>query len=166
MSNAQMTLSLASRGVRSSVVRLAPTVHGDGDHGFMATLVGIAADKGVSGYIGDGSNRWPAVHRLDAAHLFRLALEEAPAGSVLHAVADEGVPIRAIAEVIGRHLDLPVVAISPEDAGEHFTWLAGFLAADSPASSALTRELVGWQPTHPGLIDDLDQGHYFHKPSA
>jgi nucleoside-diphosphate-sugar epimerase len=166
MANAQMTLSLASRGVRSSVVRLAPTVHGDGDHGFMATLVGIARDKGVSGYIGDGSNRWPAVHRLDAAHLFRLALEEAPAGSVLHAVADEGVPIRAIAEVIGRHLDLPVVAISPEDAGEHFTWLAGFLAADSPASSALTRELVGWQPTHPGLIDDLDQGHYFHKPSA
>jgi nucleoside-diphosphate-sugar epimerase len=166
MANAQMTLSLASRGLRSSVVRLAPTVHGDGDHGFMATLVGIAADKGVSGYIGDGSNRWPAVHRLDAAHLFRLALEEAPAGSVLHAVADEGVPIRAIAEVIGRHLDLPVVAISPEDAGEHFTWLAGFLAADSPASSALTRELVGWQPTHPGLIDDLDQGHYFHKPSA
>jgi nucleoside-diphosphate-sugar epimerase len=166
MANAQMTLSLASRSVRSSVVRLSPTVHGEGDNGFMAALVGIARDKGVSGYIGDGSNRWPAVHRLDAAHLFRLALEKAPAGSVLHAVADEGVPIRAIAEVIGRHLDLPVVAISPEDAGEHFGWLAGFLAADSPASSALTRELVGWQPTHLGLMDDLDQGHYFHKPSA
>ncbi len=166
MANAQMTLSLASRSVRSSVVRLSPTVHGDGDHGFVATLVGIARAKGVSGYIGDGSNRWPAVHRLDAARLFRLALEKAPAGSVLHAVADEGVPIRAIAEVIGRHLDLPVVAISPEDAGAHFAWLAGFLAADSPASSALTRQLLGWQPTHPGLIADLDQGHYFHNPSA
>jgi len=132
----------------------------------MATLVGIARDKGVSGYIGDGSNRWPAVHRLDSAHLFRLALEKAPAGSTLHAVADEGVPIRDIAEVIGRHLDLPVVAISPGDAGEHFTWLAGFLAADSPASSTLTRELLGWHPAQPGLIDDLDKGHYFHNPSA
>ncbi len=163
MANAQMTLSLASRSVRSSVVRLPPTVHGEGDNGFMAALVGIARDKGVSGYIGDGSNRWPAVHRLDAAHLFRLALEKPPAGLVLHAVADEGVPIRAIAEVIGRHLDLAVVAISPEDAGEHFGWLGGFLAADSPASSTLTRELLGWHPTHPGLIYDLDKGH---NPSA
>jgi nucleoside-diphosphate-sugar epimerase len=163
---AELVLSLASRSVRSSVVRLPPTVHGDGDHGFMATLVGIARDKGVSGYIGNGSNRWPAVHRLDSAHLFRLALEKAPAGSTLHAVADEGAAIRDIAEVIGRHLDVPVVSISPEDAGEHFTWLAGFLAADSPASSTLTRELLGWQPTQPGLIDDLDKGHYFHNPSA
>jgi nucleoside-diphosphate-sugar epimerase len=166
LANAQVALSLASRGVRSSIVRLPPTVHGEGDNGFMAALVGIARDKGVSGYIGDGSNRWPAVHRLDAAHLFRLALEEAPAGSTLHGVADEGVPIRDIAGVIGRHLDLPVVAISPEGAAEHFAWLARLLAADSPASSTLTRELLGWQPTHPGLIDDLDQGHYFHKPSA
>jgi nucleoside-diphosphate-sugar epimerase len=163
---AEFTLSLASRGVRSSVLRLPPTVHGDGDNGFMAAIVGIARGKGVSGYIGDGSTRWPAVHRLDAAHLFRLALENAPAGSTLHAVADEGVPIRAIAEVVGRHLDLPVVSISPEDAGEHFGFLAGFLAADSPASSALTRELLGWQPTHLGLIDDLDKGHYFLSPSA
>jgi nucleoside-diphosphate-sugar epimerase len=163
MATAQTTLSLASRGVRSSVVRLTPTVHGDGDHGFMAALVGIARDKGISGYIGDGSNRWPAVHRLDAAHLFRLALEKAPAGSVLHAVADEGVPIRDIAEVIGRHLDLPVGAISPENAGEHFAWLAAYLAIDSPASSELTRELLGWQPTHPGLIADLDKGHYFPR---
>jgi len=165
LANAQLTLGLASRGVRSSVVRLPPTNHGDGDGGFMATLVGIAREKGVSGYISDGTNRWPAVHRLDSARLFRLAVESAPAGSVLHAVADEGVPIRDIAEVIGRRLALPVVAISPEDAGEHFTWLAGFLGVDSPASSALTRELLGWQPTHPGLIEDLDQGHYYH-PSA
>ncbi len=164
--NAHMTLSLAARGVRSSVLRLPPTVHGDGDNGFMAAIVGIARAKGVSGYVGDGSNRWPAVHRLDAAHLFRLAVEKAPAGSVLHAIADEGVPVRAIAEVIGRHLDLPVVSISAEDAGEHFGFLGGFLAADSPASSALTRELLGWQPTQPGLIDDLDKGHYFDNSST
>jgi nucleoside-diphosphate-sugar epimerase len=166
LATAEITLSLASRGVRSSVVRLPPTCHGEGDHGFLATLVRIARDRGVSGYIGDGSNRWPAVHRLDAARLFHLALEKAPAGSTLHAVADEGVPIRAVAEVIGRHLDLPVVAVSPDEAGGHFSWLAGFLAADSPASSTLTRELLGWQPTHPELIDDLDKGHYFHNPSA
>jgi nucleoside-diphosphate-sugar epimerase len=159
---AHLTLSLASRGVRSSVVRLPPTVHGDGDHGFMATLVGVARDRGVSGYIGDGANRWPAVHRLDAAHLFCLALEKAPAGSVLHAVADEGVPIRAVAEVIGRHLGLPVAAIAPEDAAGHFGWLAALIGIDSPASSALTRELLGWQPVQPGLLDDLDKGHYFY----
>jgi nucleoside-diphosphate-sugar epimerase len=163
--NAELTLALASRGVRSSILRLPPTVHGDGDHGFMATLVGIARNKGVSGYLGDGSNRWPAVHRLDAAHLFRLALEDAPAGSTLHAVGDEGVPIRAVAEVIGQHLGLPVVAIRPENAAEHFTWLGGFLAIDSPASGTLTCELLGWQPTHAGLIDDLEEGHYFNTPS-
>jgi nucleoside-diphosphate-sugar epimerase len=165
---AEYVLSLASRSVRSSVVRLPPTNHGDGDHGFVATLVTIARDKAVSGYIGDGANRWPAVHRLDSAHLFRLALETAPAGSTLHAVADEGVPIRDIAEVIGRHLDLPVVSISPEAAGEQFAWLGGFLAADSPASSALTQELMGWHPTHPGLIADLELGHYFReaRPAA
>jgi nucleoside-diphosphate-sugar epimerase len=163
---AQLTLSLASRGIRSSVVRLPPTCHGDGDHGFMATLVSIARAEGVSGYLGAGSNRWPAVHRLDAAHLFRLALEHAPAGSALHAIADEGVPILDIAGVIGRHLDLPVRSISAEHARGHFVWLADFLGADSPASSALTRELLGWQPTHPGLIDDLDQGHYFYNRTA
>ena len=163
---AELVLSLASRGVRSSVVRLSPTNHGVGDHGFMASLVGIARDKGVAGHVGDGSSRWPAVHRLDSAHLFRLALEGAPAGSTLHAVADEGVPMRDIAEVIGRHLHVPVVSIAPEDAGEHFAWMAGFVALDSPASSALTRELLGWQPVQPGLIDDLDQGHYFRSPSA
>ncbi len=163
---AELALSLASRNVRSSVVRLPPTNHGAGDHGFMATIVGFARDKGVSGYIGDGSNRWPAVHRLDSAHLFRLALEKAPAGATLHAVADEGVPIRDIAEVIGRHLTLPVVSIPPENAAEHFAWLGGFIGVDAPASSTLTRELLGWQPLQPALIEDLDKGHYFDNPSA
>jgi nucleoside-diphosphate-sugar epimerase len=159
---AEFALALASRGVPSSIVRLSPTNHGDGDNGFMATLVGIARAKGVSGYIGDGANRWPAVHRLDSAHLFRLAVEKAPAGSTLHAAAEEGVPIRDVAEVIARHLDVPVVSVAPEDAGEHFTWLGGFLGLDAPASSTLTRELLGWEPTQPGLIEDLDQGHYFN----
>ncbi len=161
LATAELVLSFASRGVRSSVVRLPPTNHGDGDNGFMATLVGIARERGVSGYIGDGNNRWPAVHRLDSARLFRLGLEEVPAGTTLHAAAEEGVSIREIAEVIGRHLDVPVLSVAPEDAGEHFTWLSGFLGLDAPASSAWTRELLGWQATQPGLIDDLEQGHYF-----
>ena len=166
LATALMTLSLASRDVRSSVVRLPPTVHGEGDNGFMATLVDIARDKGVSGYIGDGANRWPAVHRLDAAHLFRLALEKAPAGSVLHAIADEGVPIRAIAEVIGRHLNLPVAASPRRTRARTSAGWADFLAIDSPASSVLTRELLDWQPAQPGLIDDLGKGHYFHNPAG
>lgn len=156
-----MALSLASRGVRSVAVRLAPTVHGEGDHGFVPRLISIAGDRGVSGYVGDGSNRWPAVHRLDAAHLFRLALEGAPAGIAVHGVAEDGVPIRAIAEAIGKHLNVPVVAISPEDARAHFGFLAQFVGVDGPASSVLTRELLRWQPTRRGLIDDLEQGHYF-----
>jgi nucleoside-diphosphate-sugar epimerase len=160
---AQMTLSLASSHVRSSVVRLPPSVHGDGDHGFMAHLVAIAREKGVSGYIADGTNRWSAVHVKDAAHLFRLAAEKAPAGSVLHAIADEGVPMRAIAETIGAQLNIPVVSVAPDDAGAHFGWLGAFLAMDGAASSAVTRELLGWQPTHPGLIDDLNEGHYFRE---
>ncbi len=154
-------LALADHGIRSSVVRLPPSVHGEGDHGFVPFLVGIAREKGVSGYIGDGSNRWPAVHRLDAAHLFRLALESTPAGSALHGVGEEGVPTREIAEAIGDRLDLPVVSIAAEDASEHFGWLARFFAADIPASSALTRELLAWQPTHARLIEDLENGHYF-----
>jgi nucleoside-diphosphate-sugar epimerase len=166
LGTAEVALSFAERGVRSSIVRLSPTCHGNGDHGFLAALVGIARAKGIAGYLGDGSNRWPAVHRLDAAALFCLALEQAPAGSTLHAVADEGVPIRDVAAVIGRHLDVPVVAVSPKDAGEHFGFLAGFLGVDNPASSALTREWLGWQPTHPGLLDDLDAGHYFDQPTA
>jgi nucleoside-diphosphate-sugar epimerase len=162
LATAEWVLSLASRGVRASVVRLPPTNHGDGDHGFLATLVALARDKGASGYIGDGTNRWPAVHRLDSARVFHLALERAPAGSTIHAVADEGVAIRDIAEVIGRHLNVPVVSVAPDDAGEHFAWLAAFLAADAPASSARSRELLGWQPAQPGLLADLEQGHYFH----
>ncbi|MFR9795668.1 SDR family oxidoreductase [Streptomyces sp. MS06] len=157
-------LDLADRGVCSSVVRLSPTCHGDGDHGFMAALVAVARATGVSGYLGDGANRWPAVHRLDAARLFRLAVERAPAGSVLHGVAEEGVPIREIAEAIGRGLNVPVTAVAPEAAAEHFTWLSGLLGLDSPVSSTLTRELLGWEPTGPTLVEDLDKGHYFHRP--
>jgi len=156
--NARAALGMAARGVRSSVVGLPRTVHGDGDrHGFIARLVAIARDKGVSGYVGDGSSRWPAVHVLDAAHLFRLAVEQAPAGSRLHAVGDEGVPIRDIAEVIGRHLNLPTASAPAED----FGFLGQILAIDQPASAVLTRELLGWRPVHPGLIEDLDKGHYF-----
>lgn len=166
MRNAETTLSFASRGVRSSVVRLPPTVHGDGDNGFMATIVQIARTHGAAAHIGDGANRWPAVHRSDAARLFRLALEEAPAGSTLHAIGDEGVPIRDIAQVIGRQLDVPVVSVSPEDAPEHFLWLAHFLGADCPTSAELTRELLSWEPTGPGLIDDLEQDYYFRTPSV
>lgn len=158
---ARAALSFAGRGVRSSVVRLAPSVHDRTKRGLVGQLVDIAREKGVSGYLGDGSNRWPAVHRLDAARLFRLAVEKAPAGSVLHGVADEGVTIRAIAEVIGRHANMPVAAVAAEDADAHFGFLARVLGLDMPASNTLTRELLGWQPTHPGLIDDLDNGHFF-----
>ncbi len=164
--NANIALSFASRGVRSSIVRLPPTVHGEGDHGFMARLIQIARERGVSGYIGDGSNRWPAVHRLDAAQVFRLAAEDAPAGAVLHGVAEEGVPIRDVAEVIGRHLELPVVSVPEQEAADHFGWLGMFLGVDAAASSALTREQLGWEPTHQGLIADLDEGHYFNLVAA
>jgi nucleoside-diphosphate-sugar epimerase len=159
--NAVVALALAERGLRVSAVRLAPTVHGPGDHGFVRRLVDIAREKGVSGYIGEGQNRWPAVHRLDAARLFRLALEKAPASSVVHGVADEGVQTRTIAEIIGRKLGLPVASIAPEAAGAHFGWLGRFFAMDQAASSALTRQRMGWNPTHPGLVDDLEAGHYF-----
>jgi nucleoside-diphosphate-sugar epimerase len=157
--NALLTLALADRGIRSCVVRLPPTVHGDGDNGFMATLVGIAREKGVAGYVGGGANRWPAVHRSAAAVAFRLALETAPAGSVLHAVSEEGVAIRDVAEVMGRGLDLPTASIAPEDAPAHFGWLAGFVGTDGPASSTATRELLGWEPAGPGLLEDL-AAHY------
>jgi nucleoside-diphosphate-sugar epimerase len=162
----QTAKELAARGVRTSIVRPGASVHGQGDHGFVPVLIDIARTKGVSAYIADGTNRWPAVHRLDAARLYRLALENAPAGSVFHAVADEGVPTRDIAEVIGRHLDVPVISIAPEDAAEHFGWIGAFFAADAPVSSAKTRALLGWEPTQPGLIEDLNAGHYFRVRAA
>jgi nucleoside-diphosphate-sugar epimerase len=161
VANAVAAMALKDRGVRVSLVRLSPTVHGEGDRGFIAALIGIARKEGVSGYIGDGANRWNAVHRLDAAPLFRLALEKAPAGSILHAVGEQSVTARQIAEAIGRKLGLPASSIAPEAAGAHFGWMARFFALDQPASSARTQEETGWRPTHVGLLDDLEQGHYF-----
>jgi len=157
----QATLPLTSRGVRTAVVRLPPTVHGDGDHGFVPILIRIAREKGASAYLGDGRNHWPAVHRLDAAHLYRLVLEKGTAGARYHATAEEGVPFREIAEVIGRRLQLPVVSKATEEAPEHFGWFAHFAAIDNRASSARTRALLGWQPKQPGLIADLDHPRYF-----
>jgi nucleoside-diphosphate-sugar epimerase len=159
--SAQAAIDMAARGVRSSVVRLPRTVHGEGDHGFIAQLVDLARATGVSGYVGDGSNRWPAVHTLDAAVLYRLALENAPAGTRLHAVADEGVPFADIAAAIGRKLDIPVRSVDAASAGEYFSFLERFVQVDNPASSALTRDLLSWTPTHPGLLADLAEDHYF-----
>lgn len=154
-------IALAERGVRSSVVRLSPLVHSDLDHhGFAHHLIDTARDTGVSGFLGDGFNRWPAVHTLDAAHLYRLALESAPAGTRLHGVADEGVPFRDIAAVIGSHLNVPAVSIPAEEAG-HFGFLALFASLNNPTSNALTQKVLDWHPERPGLIEDLDAGHYF-----
>jgi len=156
------TVALAQRGVRSSVIRLAPVVHSTLDtQGFTPALIGIARDKGAAAYIGDGSNRWPAVHTLDAARLFRLAVESAPAGSRLHGVAEDGVPFREFAEAIGRHLGVPAVSIPAEDAAGQFGFLSMFVGADNPTASTLTRQRLAWEPTHAGLIADLDNGHYF-----
>jgi len=158
------TIAMAERGVRSSVIRLSPLVHSTLDHhGFAHRLIDIAREKGVSAYVDDGSNRWPGVHTLDAARLYRLAVEAAPAGTRLHGVADEGVPFRDIAAVIGRHLDLPVVSISAEQANEHFGFLSIFGSLDNPTSSALTQKVLDWRPDGPGLIEDLDAGHYFQQ---
>lgn len=153
--------ALASRGVRTSVVRLPPSVHGDGDHAFVPALIDVARRTGISAYVGVGANRWPAVHRLDAAHLYRLALEAAPAGTKLHAVGDEGVQVRDIAGVIGRRLKVPVISMSPEEAADHFDWLAYFLSIDNPTSSAITQERLGWCPVQPALIPDIDREQYF-----
>jgi nucleoside-diphosphate-sugar epimerase len=161
--NAVAALALAQRGVRASVVRLSPTVHGKGDHGFVPYLIGVAREKGVSGTVGEGTNRWNAVHRLDAARLFRLALEKAPAGAILHAVADESVTARTIAEIIGKKLGIPVASIAPDAAAGHFGWMARFFAMDQPASSAITQKQLSWEPTHPGLVEDLEAGHYFER---
>jgi nucleoside-diphosphate-sugar epimerase len=161
LANADFTLALADRGVRSSVVRLPPATHGDGDNGFIPVAIGFARDKGAAAYVGDGANRWPAVHRDDAARLFRLALESAPARSVLHAVGDEGVPIREVAEIFAAHLEVPAVSVTPGQAAEYVGFLGGFWGIDGPASAQITRDLLGWEPTHSGLIADLKEGHYF-----
>ncbi len=157
------TLEFAKRGVRASVVSLSTSVHGDHDKGFIPKLISIAREKGCSAYIGDGANRWPAVHRLDAACLFRLAVEEAPAGSKLDGVGDEGIPFYDIANVIGRQLNLPVVSITPEEAMAHFGFLGAIAALDIPRSSVQTQELLNWKPVHPNLITDLEEGDYFEK---
>jgi nucleoside-diphosphate-sugar epimerase len=153
--------SLADRGVRTSVVRLSPSVHGDGDHGFVPILISMAREKGVSAYIGDGLNRWTAVHRLDAAQLYRLVLEKGSTGARYHGVAEEGIAFRDIAGVIGRRLNIPVVSKSPEEAAGHFGWFGAFAGLDCPASSKLTQERLGWHPMQQGLIQDLEQGSYF-----
>jgi nucleoside-diphosphate-sugar epimerase len=155
----------AARSIRSSSIRLAPSVHGEGDlHGFIPGLINIAREKGFSGYVGDGMNRWPGVHVLDAARLYRLAVEFAPAGTRLHGVGDEGIAFREIAEAIGRQMNIPAQSVSPEDAAEHFGYLAMFVSWDNPTSNVRTRALLKWEPTHPGLLKDLDKGFYFDTP--
>jgi nucleoside-diphosphate-sugar epimerase len=154
--------ALAARGIKVSAMRLPPSVHGEGDHGFVPQIINIAREKGVSAYIGEGTNRWPSVHRLDAASAFRLALEKGAKQPHYHAVDDEGVPTKTIAEIIGRHLHLPVVSISSGEADAHFGWMAHFFSFDVPASSEQTREWLGWRPTHSSLVADLDAGHYFN----
>ncbi|GIM94597.1 SDR family oxidoreductase [Paractinoplanes toevensis] len=161
IANGHFALALAQHGVRSSLVRLPPATHGPGDNGFLPAVIGFARGRGAMAYVEEGANRWPAVHRDDAARLFRLALESAPAGSVLHAVGDHGVPIRAVAETIARHLGVPAVSVAAEQAGDYVGWLGGFWSIDGPATAAITRDLVGWQPTGPGLLADLDQDHYY-----
>jgi nucleoside-diphosphate-sugar epimerase len=155
-----LALEFADRGVHPVSLRFSPTVHGTGDHGFIALLTAIAREKGVSGYPGDGTNRWAAVHVSDAARLVTLGLEKAPAGSRLHAVAEEGVPTREIAEAIGRAYDLPVAAIPADDVQDHYGWIGGFFAMDLSATSVRTRELLGWTPTGPTLLEDLAAGAY------
>ncbi|WP_419817336.1 SDR family oxidoreductase [Glaciibacter flavus] len=161
-----LALSYVDRGIRPVSLRFAPTVHGEGDHGFMAVLASTAKEKGVSGYIGDGSSRWPAANRLDVAHMIVLALDKAPAGSRVHGVAEEGVTTKEIAEAIGRQLDVPVESIAPEDAAEHFGWIGAFFGIDMPASSDATQDLLGWTPTHATLLEDLEAGHYTRHLSA
>jgi nucleoside-diphosphate-sugar epimerase len=162
----QVALGLAERGVRSMSVRFSPTVHGAGDRGFIALIIDADRSHGAAGYVADGENRWPAVHRSDAARLVRLGIERAPAGSVLHAVAEEGVAMRDIAGAIGRRFELPAAAISPKDAGARFGFLGQFVGLDMPASSAITRELLGWEPTGPSLLEDIDAGAYSNSSES
>ena len=157
----QAAQAVAAQGVRVAVVRLPPTVHGEGDHGFVPLLIGTAREKRCSAYVGEGSNRWAAVHRLDAAQVFRRALEKNAAAARYHAVAEEGVPFREIAALIGRQLSVPLVSQTPEEAATHFGWFAHFAALDAPASSRQTREVLGWRPRQIGLIADLNHGRYF-----
>ncbi|MUL40760.1 SDR family oxidoreductase [Streptomonospora sp. PA3] len=154
-------LALAGRGVRVSVVRLAPTVHGEGDRGFVPHLIAAARSAGVSVYPGDGADRWPSVHVLDAAPLFRLALEQAPAGARLHGVDEEGVPVREIAEAIGGRLGVPAMSVPPEEAAQRLGFVGSIMAMDIPASSELTRKRFDWHPARPGLIADIEAGPYF-----
>jgi nucleoside-diphosphate-sugar epimerase len=156
-----LALEYVGRGVHTVSVRYSTTVHGEGDHGFLAVLTAVAREKGVAGYVGEGTNRWPAVHRSDAARITRLGLEKAPAGTLLHAVGEEGVPAREIAEAIGRGLGVPVASIAPEDVQDHFGWIGPIFALDILASSTRTQELLGWTPSGPSLVEDLDAGHYF-----
>jgi nucleoside-diphosphate-sugar epimerase len=158
-------VALMARGVRTSVLRLPPSVHGKGDHGFVPQLISIARERGVSAFIGDGLNRWPAVHRVDAARLYRLVLEKSSLGETYHCVADEGIPTREIAEAIGRQLNVPVVSKSREEAADHFGWISRFFAIDGPASSSQTQQRLGWRPVQPGLVADLNEEHYF-EPTA
>ncbi len=156
----QTAMALAERGVHAMALRLPPSVHGDGDHGFVPMIIKIAREKGVSAYIDDGSNRWPAVHRLDAARLYRLALENGSAGARYHAIGDQGIATKQIAEAIGRRLNLPVVSKSGEEAGDHFGWMGMFFAMDGPASSAKTEKALGWRATQRGLLDDMERSYF------
>jgi nucleoside-diphosphate-sugar epimerase len=159
----ELARSLAAKGIRASSIRLSPSVHGEGDHGFVPMLIGLAREKGVSAYVGEGKNRWSAVHRLDAAVLFRLALEKGAQHHQYHGVAEESVEFRDIAEVIGKRLNIPVVSKTPDEAAAHFGWFVRFATIDCPASNKLTKERLGWQPKQPGLIADVDHDYYFKK---